>query len=79
VVRHAAFWMRDERGEPTRAFEHVCWDGCMFPNATMLQPATWNDVLRLLIDVRNAHGWDASNAERGMRNAEHGKVESYLR
>jgi len=59
VVRHAAFWMRDERGEPTRAFEHVCWDGCMFPNATMMQPATWNDVLRLLIDVRNAHGWDA--------------------
>jgi sugar phosphate isomerase/epimerase len=59
VVRHAAFWMRDERGEPTRAFEHVCWDGCMFPNATMMRPATWNDVLRLLIDVRNAHGWDA--------------------
>jgi len=59
VVRHAAFWMRDERGEPTRAFEHVCWDGCMFPNATMMQRSTWNDVLRLLIDVRNAHGWDA--------------------
>src|SRR5206468_2755175 len=58
VVRHAAFWMRDERGEPTRAFEHVCWDGCMFPNATMMQRSTWNDVLRLLIDVRNAHGWD---------------------
>ena len=59
VVRHAAFWMRDDRGEPTRAFDHVCWDGCMFPNATMMQASTWNDVLRLLIDVRNAHGWDA--------------------
>jgi sugar phosphate isomerase/epimerase len=59
VVRHAGFWMRDERGEPTKAFEHICWDGCMFPNATMMQPKTWNDVLRLLIDVRSAHGWDA--------------------
>ena len=59
VVRHAGFWMRDERGEPTRAFEHICWDGCMFPNATMMQRKTWNDVLRLLIDVRSAHGWDA--------------------
>jgi sugar phosphate isomerase/epimerase len=57
VVRHAGFWMRDERGEPTKAFEHICWDGCMFPNATMRQPKTWNDVLHLLIDVRSAHGW----------------------
>jgi len=62
VVRHAGFWMRDERGEPTRAFEHICWDGCMFPNATMAQGATWNDVLGLLIDVRSAHGWDAKVA-----------------
>jgi sugar phosphate isomerase/epimerase len=59
VVRHAGLWMRDERGELTKAFEHVCWDGCMFPNATMMQAKTWNDVLRLLIDVRSAHGWDA--------------------
>ena len=24
--------------QPTRAFSHICWDGCMFPNATMMQP-----------------------------------------
>jgi sugar phosphate isomerase/epimerase len=59
VVRHAGLWMRDERGESTRAFDHICWDGCMFPNETMMQGGTWNDVLRLLIDVRSAHGWDA--------------------
>jgi sugar phosphate isomerase/epimerase len=59
VVRHAGLWMRDERGQLPRAFEHICWDGCMFPNATMMQEKTWNDVLRLLIDVRSAHGWDA--------------------
>jgi sugar phosphate isomerase/epimerase len=59
VVRHAGFWLRDEKGQPTRAVEHVCWDGCMFPNATMMQRGTWADVLRLMNDVRAAHGWDA--------------------
>jgi sugar phosphate isomerase/epimerase len=58
VVRHAGFWLRDEQGEPTRAFQHICWDGCMFPNQTMMQRQTWHDVLRLMIAVRNAHGWD---------------------
>jgi sugar phosphate isomerase/epimerase len=58
VVRHAGFWMRDDAGAPTRALAHICWDGCMFSNETMLKQETWNDVLRLMIDVRNAHGWD---------------------
>jgi hypothetical protein len=58
IVAVAGLWMRDESGLPTRAFEHICWDGCMFPNATMLTPSTWNDVLGTLIAVRNAHGWD---------------------
>jgi hypothetical protein len=30
----------------------------MFPNAVMLDPKTWNDVLRVMIAVRNAHGWN---------------------
>jgi len=59
VVRHAGFWLRDERGEPTRNMQHICWDGCMFPNATMMQGQTWNDVLRLMVEVRAAHGWNA--------------------
>jgi len=57
VVKHAGFWMRDERGEVTRQFQHICWDGCMFPNETMMKAGTWNDVLRLMADVREAHGW----------------------
>jgi sugar phosphate isomerase/epimerase len=59
IVEHAGFWLRDERGDLTKAFDHICWDGCMFPNATMMQAKTWNEVLRLLVDVRSAHGWDA--------------------
>jgi sugar phosphate isomerase/epimerase len=58
VVRHAGFWMRDESGQPTRKFRHICWDGCMFPNKTMLQQQTWRDILGVMNDVRNAHGWD---------------------
>jgi sugar phosphate isomerase/epimerase len=57
IARHAGYWMRDEAGTPTRAFAHICWDGCMFPNATMMQPETWTAVLRTMIAVRDAHGW----------------------
>jgi sugar phosphate isomerase/epimerase len=58
VVRHAGYWLRDETGKPTRAFEHICWDGCMFPNDTMMQQKTWNDILGVMAKVRDAHGWD---------------------
>jgi len=58
VARHAGFWMRDDSGKPTQAFAHICWDGCMFPNATMMQPGTWTRVLGTMIAVRNAHGWN---------------------
>ena len=57
VARHAGFWMRDDSGQPTRAFDHICWDGCMFPNATMMQPETWTTVLKTMMTVRDAHGW----------------------
>jgi sugar phosphate isomerase/epimerase len=58
IVRVAGAWMRDEAGNPTHAFEHICWDGCMFPNATMMNPKTWTDVLAAMIAVRNAHGYE---------------------
>lgn len=58
IVELAGLWMRNKKGEPTRAFEHICWDGCMFPNEMMLRPETWSEVLATLISVRDAHGWD---------------------
>ncbi len=58
IVAVAGLWMRNETGTPTRAYDHICWDGCMFPNSVMLAPKTWNDILGTLIAVRNAHGWD---------------------
>jgi sugar phosphate isomerase/epimerase len=60
IVRHAGYWLRDESGELTRAASHICWDGCMFPNAVMTAPTTWNDILAAMIAVRQAHGWSES-------------------
>src|SRR5260370_17397468 len=57
IAHHAGYWMRDSYGNPTKKFRHICWDGCMFPNDVMMKPQTWNDILRVMIDVREAHGW----------------------
>lgn len=58
IVRDAGAWMRDDNGNPTRAFQHICWDGCMFPNAVMMNVETWNQILKVMLAVRDAHGWD---------------------
>ena len=58
IVRHAGFWLKDDSGKPTRAVQHICWDGCMFPNATMTQQKTWDEILGVMVAVRDAHGWD---------------------
>ena len=57
IARHAGFWMRNEDGEVTKNFRHICWDGCMFPNEVMQKPETWNDILAAMVAVRDAHGW----------------------
>ncbi len=59
IPRDAGYWLRDEAGKVTRKFKHICWDGCMFPNAVMLQQQTWNDILAAMIQVRENHGWRA--------------------
>lgn len=57
IVKRAGFWLRDENGNPTKKFQHICWDGCMFSNEVMMNPQTWNDILEAMINVRDAHGW----------------------
>jgi hypothetical protein len=58
IVRHSGYWMRDDKGERTRAFHHICWDGCMFSNRVMGEQKTWQDILATMIAVREANGWD---------------------
>ncbi len=57
IVRAAGLWLRDDSGELAKAVRHICWDGCMFSNETMMKPQTWSGILRTMIAVRDAHGW----------------------
>lgn len=57
IAHYAGFWLRDAEGNPTKAVQHLCWDGCMFPNKVMEDPQTWNDILEAMLSVRDAHGW----------------------
>ncbi len=57
IAHHAGYWLHGDDGKLTKAIRHICWDGCMFPNAVMQQQQTWNDILAAMISVRDAHGW----------------------
>jgi hypothetical protein len=59
IAHDAGYWLRDDAGKLTKAFQHICWDGCMFSNETMMKQQTWNDILAAMIKVRDAHGWTA--------------------
>ena len=47
----SAKWLEGAAG---RGIRHICWDGCMFPNAILEKQETWNTVLRAMVSVRNA-------------------------
>ncbi|GAB2645585.1 TIM barrel protein [Emticicia sediminis] len=57
IAHDAGLWLRNNSGELTKAFRHICWDGCMFDNAVMTKQQTWNDILAAMINVRKQHGW----------------------
>jgi Xylose isomerase-like TIM barrel len=55
IVKTAHPWLKDAK---SRGLKHICWDGCMFPNAMLETQQTWNTILRTMIKVRDAHGWN---------------------
>ena len=57
IAHDAGLWLRNNDGELTKAFKHICWDGCMFDNSVMTKQQTWNDILAAMIKVRQQHGW----------------------
>jgi hypothetical protein len=63
IAHHAGYWLHGNDGKLTKAFRHICWDGCMFPNAVMMKQETWNDILGAMIAVRDAHGWREEKAK----------------
>jgi sugar phosphate isomerase/epimerase len=54
IVKCARYWLKDAA---SRGIQHICWDGCMFPNAKLEQAQTWDAVLDVMLKVRAAHGW----------------------
>lgn len=54
IVRTAGYWLKDAQ---SRGLRHICWDGCMFPNAMLEDQTTWNKILAVMAKVREAHGW----------------------
>jgi sugar phosphate isomerase/epimerase len=54
IVKCSGYWLE---GAADRGIQHICWDGCMFPNAMLETAKTWNTILEVMIKVRDAHGW----------------------
>lgn len=54
IVKCAGYWLKDASA---RGIQHICWDGCMFPNAMLETASTWDTILGKMIEVRDAHGW----------------------
>ncbi len=57
ITKAAGYWLREANGEPRKVLQHICWDGCMFPNAMLENQETWNTILAAMVKVRDAHGW----------------------
>jgi sugar phosphate isomerase/epimerase len=55
IVNCAKYWLQDAN---RRGIQHICWDGCMFPNAMLEDQKTWNTILGVMSKVRDAHGWN---------------------
>ncbi|MDX1945862.1 MAG: TIM barrel protein [Pirellulaceae bacterium] len=56
IVQTAGYWLKDAKA---RNLQHICWDGCMFPNEVLEKQETYNTILRTMLKVREAHGWGA--------------------
>jgi sugar phosphate isomerase/epimerase len=55
IVKCSGYWLE---GAKDRGVQHICWDGCMFPNAMLETQDTWNKILDVMVKVRAAHGWN---------------------
>ena len=52
IVECARAWLLDENGRLRNNIQHICWDGCMFPNAVLENPETWNVILKVMQDIQ---------------------------
>jgi len=52
ITKCSSYWLKDYE---QRGIQHICWDGCMFPNETLENGETWNTILDAMIKVRDAN------------------------
>jgi hypothetical protein len=64
IARHAGYWLRDEEQQLLKGCRHICWDGCMFSNESMMKQQTWNTILATMAAVRDAHGWTENGSQK---------------
>ena len=50
IVKCAGYWLQ---GAAERGIKHICWDGCMFPNAMLENPS----------DMEHDSGYDDQGSE----------------
>lgn len=53
IVKCARYWLLDEQNQIRNNIQHICWDGCMFPNATLESPDTWNVILDIMQQIQS--------------------------
>jgi hypothetical protein len=63
IAHHAGFLAPWRGRRAQQSVSSYLWDGCMFPNAVMAEPSTWNDILGAMIAVRDEHGWSEGETE----------------
>lgn len=51
IVECSKLWLE---GASDRGMKHICWDGCMFDNEVLEDAATWNTILKTMIEVDQA-------------------------
>ena len=53
IVKCARYWLLDENKNIRNKIKHICWDGCMFSNALLEDPETWNLIFKVMCEIRD--------------------------
>ncbi|MGB0371794.1 MAG: sugar phosphate isomerase/epimerase family protein [Opitutales bacterium] len=51
IVECSLAWLLDDNKQIRGNLEHICWDGCMFPNATLESAETWENILKVMQEI----------------------------
>ena len=53
IIKCSRYWLLNEDGSLRNGIQHICWDGCMFPNSVLESSTTWAAVLAKMIETRD--------------------------